>query len=62
MDKFRQIQDKLGIIPLDGVVITILAYVLSPQEDKLRNSIIIGGAHGLLHFYTCKIQTEDNLI
>ncbi len=59
---FRTVQDKLGIKPVDGTVITILAYILSPPETKLRNAIIIGGAHGLLHYETCIIQTQDGLI
>ena len=59
---FRNIQDTLGIIPVDGVVVTILAYYLSPDETKWRNAIIIGGAHGALHYTTCKIQTQDGFI
>ena len=62
METFRLIQNQLGMIPVDGVAVTILAYYLSPSEDKIRNTLIIGGTHGLLHFATCKIQTADGLI
>ncbi len=62
METFRLIQNQLGMIPVDGVAVTILAYYLSPSEDKIKNAVIIGGTHGLLHFATCKIQTADNLI
>ena len=62
MDTLRLIQDKLGSIPFDGVVISLLTYYLSPQEDKIKNTVIIGGAHWALHNYVCKIQTADNLI
>ena len=38
---------------LDGWVIAALTYYLSPPEDKLRNTLIIGAAHGILHHYAC---------
>ena len=62
MEKLREIQNKLDFIPFDGVVITILTFVLSPSEDKIKNSVMIGGAHYLLHNTICRIHTEDGLI
>ncbi len=62
MEKLRETQDKLGSIPFDGVVINILTFILSPPEDKIKNSVIIGGAHYLLHNTICRIHTEDGLI
>ncbi len=62
METFRVIQNQLGMIPVDGVVLSILTYYLSPSEDKIRNTLIIGGSHGLLHMATCKIQMQDTLI
>ena len=62
MNSFRELQDKLGWVGIDGVAITLLTYMLSPREDKIRNSVIIGGVHGVLHYYTCKVQSEDRLI
>jgi hypothetical protein len=38
---------------IDGVVVTALAFVLSPPETRLRNAAIIGIAHGVLHGYAC---------
>lgn len=35
----------------DGIVISIAVYFLSPEGDKLRNVLVIGGLHGLLHDY-----------
>ncbi len=58
----RNIQDTLGVIPFDGVVITLLAYYLSPDDTKWRNAIIIGGSHGLLHGAVCKIQAEGGFM
>ena len=62
METFRVIQDQLGMIPIDGIAVTILAYYLSPSEDKIRNTLIIGGTHFALHGLVCKIQTADGLI
>ena len=38
---------------MDGIVVTGLVYVLSPPADKIRNAVIIGVAHGLLHPMAC---------
>ena len=62
METFRLIQNQLGMIPVDGIAVSILAYYLSPSEDKIRNTLIIGGSHGLLHMATCRVQMQDNLI
>ena len=62
MDTFRIIQNQLGSIPLDGVVITFLTYILSPEETKVRNFVIIGSSHWALHGMVCKIQNENGLI
>ena len=62
METFKNIQDALGWIPIDGIVISIEAYILAPPQDKIRNAVIIGLSHGFLHYYTCKIQNEDGLL
>lgn len=38
---------------MDGIVVTVLVYVLSPPPDKIRNAVIIAVAHGILHPMAC---------
>ncbi len=59
---FKSVQDKLGIIPVDGIAVGIATYMISPQTDKIKNTLIIGAIHGILHYETCRIQMQDGLI
>lgn len=34
---------------VDGIATSALGYYLSPPEDALRNALIVGGIHALLH-------------
>jgi hypothetical protein len=43
-------------IPLDGAVITIATWFLSPQETRVRNTIVIGVLHGALHKTACRLM------
>lgn len=43
------VQRQLGSIPLDGLVISALTFFLSPPNDRIRNTLIVGGAHYLIH-------------
>ena len=45
-----RMQEKLpNYIPLDGVVVTALVFFLSPNETRIRNALVVGGAHFVLH-------------
>ncbi len=46
----QQIDNQLpDQIPLDGIAIVALTWFLSTKESRLKNSLIIGGIHGLIH-------------
>jgi hypothetical protein len=45
-------------VPLDGVVITLATWFLSPVETRLRNSLVIGALHGGLHKTACKLMAS----
>lgn len=49
---------KVGIPYFDGIAVSILVYLLSPDTDKLRNVLVIGGLHMLLHDTACKYKNE----
>lgn len=38
---------------MDGIAVTFATYVLSPPADKIRNSVIIGVIHAVLHPWAC---------
>jgi hypothetical protein len=49
-------------IPIDGLAVTIASFILSPDETRIRNTIIIAGLHGVLHPYevTHHVEHQDN--
>ncbi len=51
---------KFDYFPIDGIVITIATYILSPPKDKMRNTLIIGGLHGSLHNYACSLRCDNS--
>lgn len=36
-------------IPLDGLAVSVATFMLSPDQTRIRNTIIIAGIHGVLH-------------
>ena len=53
MDKINEELDALNVPrelpPIDGLVVAGLVYYLSPKEDKLKNTLIVSGAHFVTH-------------
>lgn len=53
MDKINEELDALNVPrelpPIDGLVVAGLVYYLSPKADKLKNTLIVGGAHFVTH-------------
>lgn len=51
----------LGIeIPIDGLAVSIAAFALSPDETRVRNTIVIAGLHGFLHPYEVAHHESEN--
>jgi hypothetical protein len=46
-------------IPLDGLAITLATFLLSPDDLRLRNTIIIAAIHGTLHPYEVSMHMEE---
>lgn len=47
--------------PLDGVLVSLAIYLLSPKEDKMKNTFIVGAIHGYVHEVIChaeKLSTD----
>lgn len=58
LDKFYSdvdsVLDKINFpesIPFDGAVITLATVFLSPPGYRIRNTVVIGGLHGLFHHF-----------
>ena len=47
------LQKDYPMIPLDGVAVSIATYILSPPKDKIRNTVIIGVTHYIIHEMIC---------
>lgn len=52
-NKLSEIQKKIPGVPLDGLAVAGLVYILSPSSQKIRNTMIIGGAHYVIHKMIC---------
>lgn len=48
--------DIFKTIPLDGAVITLATWFLSPKETRVRNTVAIAVLHGALHPTACKLM------
>lgn len=46
-------------IPLDGLAITLATFLLSPDDLRLRNTIVIAAIHGYLHPYEVDMHFEE---
>lgn len=55
-------QRKLGPIPLDGLVVTALTYFLSPNDTRIRNAVLVGSAHFLLHESVVHAENRVQLV
>lgn len=36
-------------VPQDGLAVSLAVYWLSPQGDKIRNTLVVAALHGFLH-------------
>ena len=60
-NEIRRVQAMLPPgVPLDGVVISALVFFLSPKGDRIRNTVIVGGAHWLIHQAICTDKPDVN--
>lgn len=46
-------------IPLDGLAITLATFLLSPDDLRLRNTIVIAAIHGYLHPFEVSMHYEE---
>lgn len=44
---------------IDGYAVALATYLLSPPAEKIRNTIIIGGLHMVLHDTACSYDNDD---
>lgn len=42
----------------DGIAVMAATYAMSPPQDKIRNTVVIGIVHGALHGFACKKLNE----
>ena len=45
-------------IPIDGLAVTLATFMLSDDDHRIRNTIIIAGLHGALHPYEVNHHIE----
>lgn len=47
----------------DGIAVTLAVYFLSPPADAVRNALVVGGIHGVLHGYAAHklVQSETRI-
>lgn len=53
-NQLKKLQEQIPNIPLDGVAVAALVFFLSPKKDKLRNTLLVGGTHYIIHEMICK--------
>lgn len=47
-------------VPIDGVLLSIAVFMLSPSDTRLRNTVIVGGIHYVFHDYQARRQARVN--
>ncbi len=47
-------------IPIDGLAVTLATFILSPDDTRIRNALVVAALHWFLHPYEINHEISDN--